>query len=144
MYKKAITYTDFDGVEKTETFYFNLTKAEMIKMELRSGGMQEMLQRITDAQDSYKVAEVIEDIIARSYGEKSPDGKRFIKNQEIMDAFKATEAYSELFMELMTNATAASDFVNGIIPQEVRDAAQKELDRRNEEAGVVGAIGSAT
>lgn len=144
MYKKAITYTDFDGVEKTETFYFNLTKAEMIKMELRSGGMQEMLQRITDAQDSYKVAEVIEDIIARSYGEKSPDGKRFIKNQEIMDAFKATEAYSELFMELMTNATAASDFVNGIIPQEVRDAAQKELDRRNEEAGVVGEIAPAT
>ena len=86
MYKKAITYTDFDGVQKTETFYFNLTKAEMIEMELRAGGMQEMLQRITDAQDSYQVAEVIKDIISRSYGEKTPDGKRFIKNQEIMNS----------------------------------------------------------
>lgn len=144
MYKKAITYTDFDGIQKTETFYFNLTKAEMIEMELRTGGMQEMLQRITDAQDSYQVAEVIKDIIARSYGEKTPDGKRFIKNQELMDAFKATEAYSELFMELLTNATAASDFVNGIIPNEVRDAAQKEMERRNAENGVVGEITPAT
>lgn len=137
MYKKTIHYVDFDGNERDETLYFNLTKAEMIKMELRTGGMQELIQRITEAKDSYQVAEVMEDIIARSYGEKSPDGKRFVKNQEIMDAFKATDAYSELFMELVTNAQAASEFVNGIMPADIREKAQEELKRREAEGGNV-------
>jgi len=136
MYKKTVHYTDFDGNEREETLYFNLTKAEMVKMELRSGGMQDMIERITEAKDSYKVAEVMEDIIARSYGEKSADGKRFIKNQEIMDAFKATDAYSELFMELVTNADAAAEFVNGIMPADIRERAQEEMKRRENEDNV--------
>ena len=127
MYKKTINYTDFDGNQRSEVFYFNLTKAEMVKMELRANGMQEMLKRITEAEDAYRVAEVVEDIICRSYGEKSLDGKRFVKSQEITDSFKASEAYSELFMELMRDSNAASDFVNGIMPAELREAAAQQL-----------------
>lgn len=140
MYKKTINYTDFEGNQRSETFYFNLTQAEMIKMELKAGGMSEMLQRITEAEDAYRVAEVIEDIITRSYGEKSPDGKRFIKTQELVDSFKATDAYSELFMELMTNADAASAFVNGIMPANLREAAKAELERRNNNGENVTAL----
>lgn len=133
MYKKTINYTDFDGNQRSEDFYFNLTKAEMVKMELKANGMQAMLKRITESEDSYRVAEVIEDIICRSYGEKSLDGKRFVKSQEIMDAFKATDAYSELFMELMQNADAASEFVNGIMPADLREAAQAEMTKQKAE-----------
>lgn len=133
MYKKTINYTDFDGNPRSEDFYFNLTKAEMVKMELKANGMQAMLKRITESEDSYRVAEVIEDIICRSYGEKSLDGKRFVKSQEIMDAFKATDAYSELFMELMQNADSASAFVNGIMPADLREAAQAEMAKQQAE-----------
>ena len=133
MYKKTINYTDFDGNPRSEDFYFNLTKAEMVKMELKANGMQAMLKRITESEDSYRVAEVIEDIICRSYGEKSLDGKRFVKSQEIMDAFKATDAYSELFMELMQNAESASAFVNGIMPADLREAAQAEMEKQKAE-----------
>lgn len=132
MFKKTIKYTDYDGNERSEDFYFNLTKAEMVKMELRANGMQEMIKRITEAEDSYRVAELVEDIICRSYGEKSVDGKRFVKNQEIMDAFKATDAYSELFMELLQNADAAAEFVNGIMPADLREAAAAEMAKNQE------------
>lgn len=142
MYKKTINYTDFDGNARSEVFYFNLTKAEMVKMELRSGGMQEMLQRIADAEDSYRVAEVIEDIICRSYGEKSMDGKRFMKSQEITDAFKSTDAYSELFMELLKDQNAAADFINGIMPADLRDAANAELAKQQESKGVTELVTS--
>jgi hypothetical protein len=135
MYKKVINYTDFDGNTRSEAFYFNLTKAEMVKMELQSGGMQEMLQRIADAEDSYRVAEVIEDIICRSYGEKSLDGKRFVKSQEIVDSFKATDAYSELFMELLRDQDAAAAFINGIMPADLREAAEAEM-AKGESKGV--------
>lgn len=116
MLKKTITYEDFDGNKRTEDFYFNLSKAEVLEMEMGiSGGMSQMLNKIIAAQDGGRVIKTFKDIILKAYGEKSPDGKRFIKSEEISTAFSQTEAYSQLFMELATNADAAATFVNGII-----------------------------
>lgn len=122
MLKKTINYTDYNGNDRTEDFYFNLTQAEITEMELSvDGGLVEMLNRIVAAQDGKQIIAVFKDIILRSYGEKSPDGRRFIKDKERMEAFAQTEAYSNLFMELATDAKAASDFVNGIVPANVRN-----------------------
>ncbi|GHU53993.1 hypothetical protein AGMMS49975_13600 [Clostridia bacterium] len=117
MLKKTMTYTDFDGNERTEDFYFNLSKAETLEMEMgTTGGMSQMLQKIVAEQDSKRIIDIFKDIILKSYGEKSPDGKRFVKNKELSDAFSQTEAYSDLFMELATDADAATEFINSIIP----------------------------
>lgn len=125
MLKKTITYTDFNGVERTEDFYFNLTKAEIAEMELEvPGGMTTMIERITKTQDTPSLIKVFKDLILRSYGKKSDDGRRFIKNAELVDEFKDSEAYSELFMELATDADAAAAFVNGITPK-IPEAAKK-------------------
>ena len=117
MLKKTITYTDYNGVERTEDFYFNLTKAEIMEMEMSTtGGLAEMIQRIVAAQDAPAIIKIFKDLVLRAYGEKSPDGKRFIKTKESAKAFSQTEAYSNLFMELATDADAAAAFVNGIVP----------------------------
>ena len=117
MIKKSITYTDYNGNERTEDFHFNLTKAEVMELEMSTkGGLAEMIQRIVAAQDQPAIIKIFKDLIIKAYGVKSPDGKRFIKNQEIVDEFVQTEAFSELFMELATDADAASAFVNGIVP----------------------------
>ena len=119
MLKKTITYIDYNGTERTEDFYFNLSKAEAMELEMgTSGGLTETINRIVAAQDSPSIIKIFKDFILRAYGEKSLDGKRFIKSPEISEAFSQTEAYSQLFMELATNAEAAAEFVNGIVPQE--------------------------
>ena len=118
MLKKTITSVDFNGNERTEDFYFNLTKAEVMEMEMSTvGGLSEMIQKIVSAQDTPSIIKVFKDLILRSYGEKSADGKRFIKTPEMAESFSQTEAYSVLFMELATDAEAAAAFVNGIIPK---------------------------
>ncbi len=121
MIKKTLTYTDYDGNERTEDFYFNLSKAELMEMDFSaSGGMEKMIKRIVDAQDTKRIIEVFKDIILKSYGEKSADGRRFIKvsdGRRLAEDFAQTEAYSELFMELATNDKAATEFINGVIPQ---------------------------
>lgn len=119
MYKKEITYNDFDGNERTESFYFNLTNSEITKMELSTkGGLDAYIKKIAEAQDTPKIIQLFEDLIDASYGEKSIDGKHFRKSQEILDDFKSTEAYSILYMELASNTEAATEFVNGITPKE--------------------------
>ena len=118
MLKKTITSVDFNGNERTEDFYFNLTKAEVMEMEMSTvGGLSEMIQKIVSAQDTPSIIKVFKDLILRSYGEKSADGKRFIKTPEMAESFSQTEAYSVLFMELATDAEEAAAFVNGIIPK---------------------------
>lgn len=117
MLKRELTYTDYNGVERTEPFYFNLTKAELMEMEMSTtGGLAEMIQRIVAAQDAPSIMKVFKELILKAYGEKSADGKRFIKSPELSEAFAQTEAYSELFMELATDADAATKFINAIVP----------------------------
>lgn len=118
MLKKEITSTDFNGVTTTEAYYFNLTQAEITEMEMgTTGSFSEMLQRIIDARDMASIIKVVKDLILKSYGIKSLDGKRFEKSPEISEAFAQTNAYSVLFMELATDDNAAADFVNGIMPE---------------------------
>ena len=117
MLKETIVYTDYNGVERTEDHYFNLSKAEIMEMELSiAGGLSAMIEKIISAQDAPGLIKIFKELILKAYGEKSADGKRFIKSPELSEAFSQTEAYSELFMKLATDAEAASRFVNGIIP----------------------------
>lgn len=121
MLKKIITYTDYNGIERTEPFYFNLSKAELMEMELGvTGGMTEMLDKIIAAKDAPSLMKTFKEMIMKAYGVKSDDGKRLIKSEELSIAFTQTEAYSVLFMELITDDKAAADFVNGIIPNEIQ------------------------
>lgn len=118
MLKKTITYEDYNGESRTEDFYFNLTKAEIAEMELSTpGGMQAMVDGIIAAKDNAKIIAIFKDLILKSYGEKSADGKHFLKSKERSELFAATEAYSNLFIELCTDANAAAAFVNGIVPE---------------------------
>ncbi len=117
MLKKTITYKDYNGVERTEDFMFNLTKAEILEMQLtKDGGMDAAIKKIVDAKDAPEIMRVFKDLILKSYGIVSDDGRRFIKSKEISDSFAQTEAFSMLFMELATDTDAASAFVNGIVP----------------------------
>lgn len=121
MLTRTITYTDYNGVEKTEKFYFNLSKAELMEMEMTTnGGFAESIQKIVDAKDTPSIVRVFKDLILKAYGEKSLDGKRFIKSEELSTAFSQTEAYSILFMELATDADEAAKFINGIVPADVK------------------------
>lgn len=117
MLKKTVSYVDYNGVERTEDFYFNLTKAEVTEMELSvEGGFSKMLEDIVKSNDNMQIVKLFKEIVLKAYGEKSADGKRFVKSKEIAEAFSQTEAYSEIFMELALNEDAAAAFVNGIMP----------------------------
>lgn len=120
MIKKTITYKDYNGDERTETFMFNLTKAEILEMELTTiGGLEQLVNKIIETQDTKSLVKIFKELLCKSYGEKSPDGRRFIKSDELTKAFTETEAYSVLFMELATDSKAAADFVNGVIPDDI-------------------------
>lgn len=129
MLKKTITFTDYNDVERTEDFYFNLSKAEITEMEMStSGGLAEQIKRIVATQDQPAIIKIFKELILKAYGEKSADGKRFEKkNGELAAAFAETEAYSILFMELATDADAAAKFINGIVPAD----AAKQLAANN-------------
>lgn len=122
MYKKTMTTVDFDGNERTEDFYFNFTKAELAEMELTTeGGLGAYLQKIVDAKDQLAIVGFFKKILLASYGEKSPDGRRFIKVDNngvpLSKAFSETQAFSDLYMELATDADFAGKFINAIMPQ---------------------------
>ncbi len=130
MLEKKITYTDFNGVERTETFRFNLNKAEILEMELgTSGGLTQMIEKLVEIGDYPQIVKLYKEFILASYGEKSLDGKRFVKNEEIRKTFEQSEAYAELFMELLASPEAASAFVSGVMPnaQVAGDHAKPEL-----------------
>ena len=117
MLKKTIKYVDYNGVERTEDFYFNLSKAELAEMELSvDGGMSKMIENISKTNDAPSVVKFFKEIILKSYGEKSEDGKRFKKSEELSESFYQTEAYSEMFMEFFTDTESAISFINNIIP----------------------------
>lgn len=124
MLKINKTYTDYNGVERTEDFYFNLSKAELLEMEMgTSGGLTQMVNKIVAAQEAPAIIKVFKDLVFKAYGEKSPDGKHFVKSNELSVAFSQTEAYSMIFMELATDSDAAAKFVNGIIPADIEKQA---------------------
>ena len=117
MLTKQITYTDYNDEQITETFYFNLSKAEIAEMQLtHPGGYAEYLQRIIESKDQAQLVKAFKDLIMIAYGVKSEDGKHFRKSEELSKDFEQSEAYSELFMELLSSADAAAAFVNGIMP----------------------------
>lgn len=124
MITKVIKYTDYNGVEREEKFLFNLSKAELMEMEMgTTGGLTETIQKIVETQDTPSIIKVFKDLILKAYGEKSLDGKRFIKvddnGRPLSVAFSQTEAYSSLFMELATDSKAATEFIKGIIPSDI-------------------------
>ena len=126
MLKKTIKYVDFNGVEREEDFWFNLMESEMTEMELsKQGGLTESIKRIVQTQDGPKIIEIFKEIILKAYGEKSEDGRRFIKSKELSEAFSQTNAYSNLFMELSMDDKAAAEFINGIVPPEMSEQNQK-------------------
>lgn len=121
MLKKLIKYVDYNGNERAENFYFNLNKAELMDMELGvTGGMRQLLQLIIDKQDVPKIVDAFKTIILRAYGEKSPDGRVFDKSEELSRAFSHTEAYSNLYMELLSDSKKAADFINALMPEDMR------------------------
>lgn len=125
MYKKTIKYTDYNGIEREEDFYFNLSKSEVYELALSvDGGLVQMLEKMVSTIDVVNLVSEFKFIILKAYGEKSPDGKQFIKSEELSTAFSQTEAYTNLFMELVSDAKASSDFMNAIIPQQIIPAKQ--------------------
>jgi len=127
MYKKTIKYTDFNDVEISEDFYFNLTKAELLEMESKSnGGLKAKLERLINTRDVSAIMSIFKEIITSSYGVKSDDGKRFIKNQQVLDEFMQSNAYSELYVELATNSDAALEFIMHIIPKDLSKQISEE------------------
>lgn len=123
MLKKTITYTDYDGLERTEEFRFNLTKAELMDMELTTvGTFSKLMQKIIDEKDMVRLAKYFKELILKSYGVKSDDGKRFIKSPELSEAFSQTEAYSELYMELLSDSEYAVKFIQQVMPKNLEQS----------------------
>jgi hypothetical protein len=124
--KKTITYEDFNGDTVTEDFYFHLSKAELVELEMsHEGGLSASLERIIAAQDNKSLITEFKNLLLLSYGKRSDDGRRFVKTQELRDEFVSTEAYSTLFMELVTDTDAAINFVQGVIPKDLGEEATK-------------------
>ncbi len=121
MYVKEIEYTDFNGVARKEKFYFNLTKAEILDMELgKTGGLTEYIQKILQAQDTPAIMSLFKTLLLKSYGVKSDDGRRFIKNDQVREDFEQTQAFSDLYMLLALDDNEAAKFVNAIVPEDMK------------------------
>lgn len=139
MFTYSVKYTDFDGVEREETLYFNLSRAELTELQLTyPGGYGEHIEKITKAQDRPEIIRMFKDLMARTYGEKSDDGRRLIKSPELYEAFTQTNAYDEFFMRLCSDAEFAASFVAGVMPdfgdpeakaKALADAKQELLDK---------------
>ena len=122
MYEKVITFVDYNDEERTEKFYFNFSRAETLEYELGvNGGLSKQLELVVATRDQPKIIAFFKDFVLKAYGEKSDDGRRFVKTPEITLGFSQTEAYSNLFLELSTNAESAAAFVNGVIPKTLED-----------------------
>lgn len=116
MRKETITYTDYNNVTRTEDFFFNLNEAELTALQYGvDGGLKEMLERIVKSNDNKQIMACFHELIAKSYGEKSPDGRRFVKSKELSEAFMQTEAYNELMLRFMTDANYSAEFINDVL-----------------------------
>lgn len=126
MYKRVIKYTDYNGDERSETFYFNLSKNELVKMNFsKDGGYENYARSIIEANDGKEIIDTVETLILSAYGEKSPDGRQFIKSKELSESFAQTAAYDALFTELCTDANKAAEFFNCIVPKDMQQSPDK-------------------
>ena len=124
MVVEKIKYTDLNGLEREEEFMFNLTEAEITEMELTTdGGLSDSIKKIIAAQDTPQIIKVFKMLLLKSYGEKSADGRRFVKSDKLSEEFAQTNAYSQLFMKLATDDKAAVAFINGIMPDSMQEKA---------------------
>jgi len=132
MLKKVIKYTDYNGNEREETFLFNLDESELMEMELTTtGGLSATIERIVQEQDTGKIISMFKDIVLKAYGKISEDGRRFMKSKEIQEEFSQTKAYNQLFMELATDADAATNFINGVIDVDTNNPALAAVKKQN-------------
>lgn len=131
MYKRTITYEDYEGAKRTEDFYFNMNKAELIKWMTTTGDytIDRLMLRLIEERNGKKIMDMMDELIKISYGKKTIDGRRFEKSEELWKDFQETEAYSVLFTELVTDASKAGEFVNGIIPKELADQIAEEIEK---------------
>lgn len=141
MIKKTITYTDYDGMERTEDFWFNLSKTELTKLDAElPGGVLGVLRKIIDKKDRKALVDFIETLILRSYGEKTLDGKRFVKTPDMAEEFMQTPAYDELFMSILSDTDSQTSFINGVIPQsmakEIEQTDKKQVENALAEQGL--------
>lgn len=141
MLKKTITYTDYDGMERTEDFWFNLSKTELTKLDAElPGGVLGVLRKIIDKKDRKALVDFIETLILRSYGEKTLDGKRFVKTPDMAEEFMQTPAYDELFMSILSDTDSQTNFINGVIPQsmakEIEQTDKKQVENALAEQGL--------
>lgn len=119
MIKKTITFTDFNGNERVDDFYFNLTIDELVDLELSpTESVKNHLNRIINSDDSIEIYKVFKKIVLAAYGKKSDDGLRFIKNEELKEEFSQTNAFSELLFEFIKNSESAAEFINALIPKD--------------------------
>jgi len=126
MFKKTITYTDYNGQDRTEDFYFNFTEAELAELQVSvEGGYAEMIQKMAESKDVSSLISVLKNLIAKTYGIKSDDGRRFIKKPELTEEFIQTPAYSALYMELATDEKKAAEFINRVIPASLSAKVEK-------------------
>ena len=131
MLKKTMTTVDFGGTERTEDYYFNLTRAEIME-----GGFVQMINRITAAQSQLELAKLFKQILCKSYGVLSPDGRKFVKNEAVLADFMATQAYSDLYYKLASNAEEAAAFFEAILPEDMKEEAKK-ADKQNPQPGLM-------
>lgn len=133
MLAKTIEYEDFNGLMRKETFYFHLSEAELMEMELTTeGGLTATYQKIVDAKDVPSLVKIFKDLIFKSYGEKSADGRQFNKSEALSLAFSHTNAYNKLFMELAMDSEKAANFLKGIMPDNI----SSEMDKQNLPAAI--------
>lgn len=134
MFKKTITYTDYDGNRRTEDFYFNLSKEEVVSWLTTTGGytLDKVMEKLVKTSNDKEVIEIFKDLIYRAYGEKSLDGRRFIKSEEVKNNFMETEAFSDLFMELISDGKKAAEFFKAIIPQDLAEDIRKIISENPE------------
>lgn len=126
MLKRPISYEDFNGYQKTDIFYFNISKPELIELEVEyDQGFSSMIQGIIDTKDNKSLIKIFKDIVLLAYGQKSEDGKRFVKSDQLREEFSQTAAYSALFMELASNDGAAAIFIKGVLPKDMAGEVDK-------------------
>lgn len=131
MFKVTKTYTDFNGNERTEDAYFNLTKSELADMHMSTeGGLDEKITKIANAKNNTEMYKLFKDILYKSYGVKSADGRRFVKSPELLEEFIQTPLYDAIFMDIVTSDTYANEFINGLIPKELKDEAAKLTNKQ--------------